>query len=105
MLGWRLTRIDGDSMTPDISPGSYAIFRRRPYYTPGDTVLCDHSVYGRITKRIVSTEPDGFRLAGTNPKSVSTEAMGVLEAHRVLGKLTMVFSPPKTRAASITELE
>lgn len=106
MLGWRLSRIDGHSMAPALPTGSYGVFRRRPVYRQGDTVLVEHPVYGRIVKNIRAIGPDGVWLEGLNSFSVSSEAMGMVPHDKIVGKLQLAIKPPasdrgkKTREAN-----
>lgn len=88
MFGWRLIRITGDSMTPTLPAGAFALFRRQASYRKGDIVAVNHGYYGRIIKRICELSPDGgMALAGDGATSVSSEQLGHVEPHRVIGRM------------------
>ncbi|WP_111497661.1 nickel-type superoxide dismutase maturation protease [Marinobacter bohaiensis] len=87
----RLFKVTGESMLPELGPGSFVIVfgRRSLALRVGDVIVAEHPAYGRIVKRITAIQPDAaLMLAGDNPaKSTSTQAMGAVPRSRVLGKV------------------
>lgn len=98
MFGWRLVRVRGDSMTPHIPAGAFALFRPVKRLNVGDVVLADHARYGRIIKAVKTIEKDGVRLEGRAPQSTSSTAMGLVPLERILGRLTLQITKPEKRA-------
>ncbi len=89
MLGFRLIRVSGDSMEPGLPNGSFALFR--PVFTPrvGKTVLVEHDAFGLIIKRIVATSKDAITIAGTDPRSTSSEKLGPITKRQIKGALLL----------------
>ena len=87
MFGWRLVRVEGDSMKPVLDPGTYGVFRHRQIYRDGDIVLIDHPTYGAIIKRIRNQTPQGFWLVGENDASLTTSQLGLVPQSCILGRL------------------
>ena len=75
-----------------IKAGSYCVFRRARSYSVGDTVLINHQEFGKIIKRVVTSDNNTVRVAGENINSVSTERIGHVPNDRILGKLVKTFA-------------
>lgn len=92
MLGFSLIRVSGDSMEPSLPNGSFALFR--PVFTPrvGKTVLVEHDAFGLIIKRIVATSNDAITIAGTDPRSTSSEKLGSIKKNQIKGALLLRFA-------------
>ena len=100
MLGWRLTRIEGHSMAPQIPAGSFGLFRRRRDYRTGDIVLVDHPHYGRLVKQIAAIDTAEVWLQGTGTDTLSRAAMGALPLDCIYGRLIWLSRPPAARSAA-----
>ena len=87
MLGWSLIRVAGESMSPMLSPGAFALFKRSAIYGDGDVLLINHPRFGKIVKRAIDVNADSLWLEGANANSLSRESMGPIERARVQGKL------------------
>ena len=100
MFGLRLLRIEGRSMEPILAAGDFALFQRKKAYRPGDVVLLDHPRFGRIVKEIVEIKADRVVLRGISSASVSSEAMGQIPIHNIVGRLfwQLSKSPKETYA-------
>ena len=97
MFGWRLIRVDGESMAPDLPSGSYALFRKCRSNRKGDTVLVNHSRLGLIIKDISDFTPGGqIWLKGRSPLSISRQRMGQIDRTQILGKLIWAHRPRPT---------
>ena len=100
MFGWRVIRVDGDSMTPLLHDGDYALVQDPTASRPpaaGDVVLVDHPVFGRIVKCLGPAGGEnggaGFALYGLSPRSTSRARLGRVGRDRVLGRLRWRISP------------
>lgn len=92
--GWRVVRISGQSMEPEIRAGAYGVFRRTGRVDKNDTVLVDHPRLGLIVKAVLRVDEGGIWLCGRNDASTSSIALGAVPRNAVLGKLVFKVSPP-----------
>lgn len=76
-------------MSPDFLPGDFIFTYRKPWqgWLIGDDVVVKHPKYGVMIKRISDKDENGFRFSGIHPKSLSSEDIGVLPTHAILGKV------------------
>ncbi len=92
----KIYRVHGQSMYPRLSGGDYVIATRFFFrLKKNDIIVAEHPVYGRLIKRVVQIDDNGYWLAGDNPQSVSTEKMGPVKKKQILGKF--LFAVRKTR--------
>lgn len=105
MFGWRIARVEGDSMSPTLSDGDY-VFARRKVATLGDVVLIRHMSLGLIVKRICKIdETHHYTVAGDNPRSTSSDAMGLIPREAITGVVYWRVSPDgihKVRRESVS---
>ncbi|TXR54583.1 hypothetical protein FME95_08620 [Reinekea thalattae] len=77
-------------MYPVFQPDDYVVICRRlftPYQT-GDIVVVQHPSLGLIIKRIVSIDPQQqISLAGENPASTSSQAIGLINKKQLVGRV------------------
>lgn len=94
MFGWRIARVEGNSMVPTLVDGDYVLARKR-IATPGDVALIRHSSLGLIVKRISSfnDETQRYTVAGDNPLSTSSEALGPVIVDSVIGVVYWRIAP------------
>lgn len=94
MFGWRIARVEGDSMVPTLVDGDYVLARRK-IASLGDVVLIRHSSLGLIVKRISSFrgETQRYTVAGDNPLSTSSEVLGPVIVDAVIGVIYWRISP------------
>ncbi|MEM6639399.1 MAG: S24/S26 family peptidase [Pseudomonadota bacterium] len=97
MLGWKIIKVCGDSMSPHLPDQSYALFRRSRHLRVGDIVLVHHHRFGPIVKRVLVVHDDCVELEGTSPQSTSTADLGRVARHRVHGRLVKHVVPPSAR--------
>ena len=85
----KFIKITGYSMYPVLRPGAYVLVIRWPSTTfiIGDLVLVKHACFNLIVKRIVDCCDTQVLLAGENPGSVSSEAMGWVPKQQILGRI------------------
>ena len=94
-MPFRLVRIVGDSMAPDLPNGAYALFRKTRDLREGHTVLVDHPDFGRIVKRIGKIDPAGVTLQGTDPRSTSSERLGCVPLSAIRGRYWLRLAGPR----------
>lgn len=90
MISLNLIKVEGDSMSPNIKQGSFVFIFKSPFtkFKTGDLVVVDHSQYGRIIKRVYSSNNNQqFSLTGDNPDSLSSEKMGLVNKRQLCGKV------------------
>ena len=88
MFGFKIARIDGRSMEPMLTDGSFALFRRAKAVEQGDVILVDHEEFGLIVKQAAKVSPEGkIALIGISPESTSSQRLGCVEFDRVIGKM------------------
>lgn len=86
-----VTKVDGESMEPEIQNGSIAIFcRLEKDYKEGDVVIA--KVEGRqIVKRILTVDGGSVFLMGDNQAhSIDSRTFGEIDSRQILGKVICV---------------
>lgn len=75
-------------MAPLYNEGNYCLCKRAKAKNlkPGDVVVSELPIYGKIIKRIKSIDKDlGLvELTGENPESITTEQMGLIPLKNIL---------------------
>ncbi len=79
-------------MLPTLMPDDYVICLRCNRYQTGQMVVVQHDSLGIIVKRIAACYAVGegtwrYALCGDNPASTSMEAMGLVDAEQLLGRV------------------
>lgn len=94
MFGWRIARVEGNSMVPTLVDGDYVLARRKTT-SLGDVVLIRHSSLGLIVKRISSynDETQRYMVAGDHSLSTSSEVLGPVIVDSVIGVVYWRISP------------
>jgi len=94
MFGWRIARVEGNSMVPTLVDGDYVLARRK-IASHGDVVLIRHSSLGLIVKRISSfnDETQRYMVTGDNSLSTSSEVLGPVILDSVIGVVYWRISP------------
>lgn len=93
LFGWRIVRIKGRSMEPMLRPDSFALFRPARKITQGQIVLVDHAEFGPIVKQVDRFTDGHCHLSGLSPHSTTTQRLGPVPLHRVLGQHVLTVSP------------
>lgn len=77
-------------MLPALTENTYVICWRTPFtnFKPGQLIVIQHITLGIIIKRTISIDKAGFlSVAGDNPASTSTKAIGSINPETVLGRV------------------
>ncbi|NKF52284.1 hypothetical protein G3R49_17125 [Shewanella sp. WXL01] len=97
MFGFRIWRVDGQSMLPAIPPGSFALVRtwfNKAKLKPQQKLLIKHRRFGYIVKTLVDIDADGqLWCRGENDASVTMEQIGHVNPSQVLGQIVYIFKP------------
>ena len=89
MFGFKIARVRGKAIEPNLPVGSIALFRRRKAKAiqRGDVVLVDHPDLGRIVKKVSAVGRKGnVHLQGMSGSSGDGEASGRVPREAVLGR-------------------
>jgi nickel-type superoxide dismutase maturation protease len=79
----KIIKVRGASMAPTLASGDYLICTKARALRPGFVVVATHPKYGLIVKRINSIAEATIRLAGDNPESTSSDALGNIPLRHV----------------------
>ena len=94
MFGWRIARVDGDSMSPTLLDGDYVFARKNRRPTTGAIALIEHPTLGQIVKRIDGRDDSGrYRVRGDNVRSTSSDALGALDRNAIEAVVRWRVSP------------
>ncbi len=76
-------------MSPTLDHQDFILVLRLPWtqFREGQVVLVEHPQYQLIIKRIHTIKNHKILLIGDNPCSLSTEAMGWINQHQIIGQL------------------
>ncbi len=87
----KLIRVRGDSMRPDYGNADYVVVLGPRWRQPrvGDDVVARHPVLGTIIKRVAATDGQHLRLAGLDPASTSSQAIGEVALDDLLGRVVL----------------
>ena len=83
--------VDGNSMTPSLTHGSYVLVRRTKVIDVDDIVLCRHPFRKdtQIVKRVAHSGQTGVFVVGDNPDaSTDSNSFGVVPWVHVIGVVT-----------------
>ncbi|PIE45315.1 MAG: hypothetical protein CSA45_02950 [Gammaproteobacteria bacterium] len=95
MLGISVGRVRGHSMLPRIAPDSFVVAVKWPHCLPkrpGQVYYIDHPRHGHIVKTLDRIDAEGCRFRGESPDSVSSQAIGVVQHHQIIGRVIWVIS-------------
>ncbi|MBW8190616.1 S24/S26 family peptidase [Neiella marina] len=97
MLGFTINKVDGNSMTPSLTDGSYVLFAKpwfKHFVRPGQVVKVRHPKFGLIIKAVQYVDRYGFVwLKGTGAESISTLEIGPVSFADIIGKALFHVSP------------
>jgi len=89
----KIIKVTGSSLSPFFNPGDFVLTWRAPRQfrklIPGDTVVFDHSVYGRMIKKVTLNNPAERTLAvrGSHPDSLPAQKIGLVPYQNIIGKV------------------
>jgi nickel-type superoxide dismutase maturation protease len=91
---YSIFKVSGDSMSPTLMNGDYVIVKNRPRsFRPGFIYVVKHERLGRIVKRLENKVNGALSFTGDNPNSTSSERIGSVQPHFVLGKAIFAITP------------
>lgn len=98
MLGFSITKINGNSMEPRLYNGSFGYFSKWCFgdFTKGKVCKIQHPRYGLIVKQLAFIDRNGFCwFCGKNRcGSLSMIDIGPISKHQIRGYLVASVSPP-----------
>jgi len=89
----RIFKVTEHSLTPDYKEGDFVLVIKIPLlfnrYKPGDIIVFDHPLHGRMIKRVQNliSENKTLFVTGSQPDSIDSRQFGPIQAHTVLGKV------------------
>lgn len=95
MLGLTIGRVRGNSMLPRIPPDSFIVAIKWWRFLPkrcGQLYYINHPRYGAIVKTLAFIDGEDLWFRGESDASVSTEAMGAVRHHQLIGRVIWVIS-------------
>lgn len=99
---FKILKVTGESLSPLFQAGDFVLVGMRPGFTrglkPGDTVVFDHPVYGRLIKQVerLGEAGDEVFVIGLREDSVDSRRFGPVRKRDVLGKvLWRIARPPR----------
>ena len=97
----RIYRVEGDSMSPSFLHNDYVLTFKWSFtrWRLGDVIVLKHDTLGILIKRISQIQDNEVLLAGDNPASTPSEAMGWQRIETIHGKVLCKLSPTKKRDA------
>lgn len=85
-----LIKVDGHSLYPKLAHGDYVVTSSLFFkVNVGDIVIVKHTRYGLIIKKVIEACVKGYRIAGENSLSVSSEKMGLIDRCKIHSKVIM----------------
>lgn len=92
-----IIKVRGDSMSPQYKNGDYVVSLKSqllPSFliSEGRDYIIEHREHGRMLKRLTlkSNQNQSFQFSGLNPKSISTENIGVHSKESILGLVILL---------------
>lgn len=87
-------------MYPVFQPNDYVVISPRLFsaYKIGDIVVAQHSTFGLIIKRIIDiNQQQQISLAGENPASSSSQAIGLISKKQLVGRVIWRIAARRTK--------
>jgi nickel-type superoxide dismutase maturation protease len=101
VFGFRVFKVKGQSMAPDIPSGSFILATKWLMVFPvraGQQLVISHPKYGVIVKTVAMVDKYGFLWSkGENNTSLSVEQLGPVYKHQVIGRVISVFRKETTQ--------
>lgn len=89
----RIFKVSEDSLNPVIREGDFVLTSKIPFLLarlkPGDIVVLDHPIHGRLIKKIEKISVDGQEIyvIGTHEFSLDSRQFGPVSRQIILGKV------------------
>ena len=94
MLGFKIWKVSGDSMSPRIPELSYVLATSWLKFLPvreGQTLLLRHRSYGVIIKNVAMVDRNGLIWSkGENERSLTVEELGPVNKDQIIGRVVSV---------------
>ncbi len=89
---FRILRIVGESMSPEINDGDYVVLATSPLFLrrlrPGMVVVFWHPRHGQLIKRIARVDPAaGIFVVGSHKHSLGSQQLGWIPPAAILGRV------------------
>lgn len=95
ILGFKIWRINDESMAPTIPKNSYVLVNHWfnfNWFSIENIVLIQHHFYGLIVKKIAVIDKNGFIWGrGENTKSLPIEQLGPINKKQIIGRVLFIF--------------
>ena len=98
----KIIKVTGSSLSPFFLPGDYVITYKPKFFNkvfrPNDFIVFSHATLGLLIKIILDIDPidNTYKVAGTNPSSISSEILGNVHQGDVIGKVIWHFKKPRS---------
>ncbi len=97
---FRIFRIVGDSMSPEIANGDYVVLATSPRFLrrlqPGQVIVFHHPAWGTLIKRIQRRDPSlGYYVVGAHPESLDSRKLGYISREQVIGRMIAHIRRPR----------
>ena len=91
---FRRFQVHGDSMLPTLRSGQWILASVWPYrwLQPGMVILVAHPLHGLLVKRLMTIEPDRFRLTSDNASAASLGTDDWLNRSCFVGRMLAPFT-------------
>jgi len=90
MIKRHIIKISGDSMSPALVNGDYAVIKKPRAFSPGRIYVVQHSDLGLIVKRLKCIENSRYIFEGDNTASTPSSLIAPVEAERIKGQVIFV---------------
>lgn len=85
-------RIQGNSLAPEFQEGDFVLLVKIPFllrrFQPGQVVVFEHPVHGRLIKRVAHVGGDGrLEVHGSDPYSIDSRSFGFIDPKWVIGRV------------------
>ena len=96
---FRILRIEGDSLTPDIQEGDFVVLATGPFslnrIKDGDIVVFSNIEYGTLIKRVTRSREDEVDVTGNHLHSIDSRRIGPIARKDIQGKVVWHIRKPR----------
>lgn len=97
MFNRHLVKVSGDSMSPLLADGEYAVMKKPRVLRPGQIYVVSHIDLGLIVKRLKSVENGRCIFEGVNPASTPASLIAPVDPDRIKGHVVFALGPKGIR--------
>ena len=89
MWPFRIIRLKGQSMEPDLADGDFVVTSRLFWrLKPGDNIVFSHECYPIMVKRVVEVASNGeVWVRGNHPASIQSSQIGWIKPQQIRAKV------------------